>query len=204
MITNKIFALLTVSVIICFSAFPIIGQNTVVKNRLNIKASYAGYHTGWSIRPYSTEKIRTGTYRLEGNYGVSNNFEAGIYLGFYPSIYLEPGTGDYLITHKYIVPTYGLSLNWHILPYFIKEDFFRFDLYATTKIGGRYHNVPELDTFSEKHYTELFAGGGSAFYLNKHIGLFAEAGYYIIPKTEKISDLDHFLLRFGLSFNFKK
>ncbi len=188
----------------CFLVFPVFSQNTSVKNRFNLKASYASYHTGWSITQNSTKKIRTGKYRIEGNYGLSNTIEAGIYLGFYPSTYFVPGNDVYYISHKYIVPSYGLNLNWHILPYIIKANNFRFDLYASAKIGGDYHNIPELSTFSEKHYTELFVGSGMSFHLTKHVGLFAETGYYTIPKSEKISDLDNFLLRFGLSMNFKK
>jgi len=204
MITNKLLIKLTISLFLCVSVFPSFGQQTYIKDRLNLKITNARYHSGWLLKENSEKKIRTGKYRIEGNYGFFNSIEVGMYLGFYVFTNYEIVGTELFAAKKYIIPNYGINANWHIFPYFIKNDDFRFDLYVTTKIGGEYYTIPGPSTFLDRHFTEISLGSGFAFYLTKHIGLFAECGFYVIPKTEKTSDLDNFLLSYGLSFKFKK
>jgi hypothetical protein len=35
----------------------------------------------------------------------------------------------------FLTPFYGLSINFHLLPFIIKKEDFRFDIYATGKIA---------------------------------------------------------------------
>ena len=174
------------------------GQDSYIKNRWNIKAGYARYN-----KDFRHEKV--GNYRIEVNYGILNNIEIGAYIGYSKfDYYREITTTDSL--HKaYMVednntPFYGASFNFHILPFLIKKDDFRFDLYITGKFGGVYFTKPaqyqSVFNFKEGNIYEYGIGGGLSYYLGKHLGVFAEYCYgkYYIGESNK--------LRYGLAMKF--
>ena len=100
-----------------------------IKNRWNIKASYSIYNQpGFNVSEKSN-------IRLELNYGFNSCLEAGIYGGtqlfFSHKIVneiMEPKTG--------IAPTFGVQMNFHLLPLFVLNPNSRWDLYLTAKYGG--------------------------------------------------------------------
>ncbi len=190
---NKIFiaGLLFVNLMMCFLNYNF-GQNLSVKNRLNIKTGFAIY------KPLQNKNIN---YRLELNYGVSNLIECGAYIGYsnFDMIFRNENPTDsfslYLIKKN---PTLfvGLNCNFNFLPLFIKSSDFRFDLYATTKIGGQFGLINSNNLF-EGGYKEYYAlGGGLAFYPWRHVGFFAEytLGKFYYSDNKK--------LRFGFSLKF--
>lgn len=171
-------------IINCFE--PVLAQDTsYIKNRVNIKASYSRIHTnGIFKRNY---------FQLSGSYGLFNLLEPGAYIGLSSvDIYLLP-RGKVLTR---LAPFFGLNTHFHILPLFVQSDEFRFDLYLTGQVGGVYLK-------SEKNYLpettcwfEYSGGGGVAFYLGKHFGIYGEycMGDYLLKEDKR------WLL--GLTFKF--
>lgn len=176
-------------------------QDSYIKNRWNIKAGYARYKNGMS-----REKV--GNYRMEVNYGILNYLEIGAYIGYSKFDYYHKIIADSLNSGGYSVGDnntlfYGASFNFHILPFLIKKDDFRFDLYVTGKFGGLYFTKPTPyrytfngPTFREGQIYEYGIGGGLSYYLGKHLGVFAEycyGKYYFGDKNK---------LRYGLTLKF--
>jgi len=172
-------------------------QDSYIKNRWNIKAGYARYN-----KDFRQEKV--GNYRIEVNYGILNHIEIGAYIGYSKFDYYREITADSI--HKaYMVednntPFYGISFNFHILPFLIKKDDFRFDLYVTGKFGGIYFTKPApfqyTFKFKEGNIYEYGIGGGLSYYLGKHLGVFTEYCYgkYYFGDRNK--------LRYGLTLKF--
>lgn len=162
-------------------------QDSYIKNRWNIKTGYARYTNGVRLN----DKVLTnGNYRLEVNYGVSNNIEAGIFGG-----YSKFDANSLPSISGYSAAFYGINCNLHLLPFLIKEDDFRFDLYITGKLGGFYLSSPS-NHFSHGNNAEYGLGAGISFYLYKHLGVYAEycfGKYYFKDDTK---------LRYGLTLKF--
>jgi hypothetical protein len=116
------------------------------------------------------DPFRHKRYNFELNYGFLDNIEAGIY-GGYSSINLfemtSASSGRFTTTDAYL---YGLNCNFHLLPFLIKKDDPRLDLYITGKFGGI--TIKHLKSFEEH-----CIGGGAAVYLSKHLGIFGEYNY---------------------------
>lgn len=138
-----------------------------IKDRWNIKASYSIVLTGNHMR---FDPFKHKRYNFELNYGFLKNLEAGIY-GGYSSIKLfeftSANSGRYTTTDGYL---YGLNCNFHLLPFLIKKDDPRLDLYINGKLGGI--TVKRLKSFEEH-----CIGGGATVYLSKHLGIFGEYNY---------------------------
>lgn len=168
-----------------------------IKDRWNIKAGYSiSSGRGAKFDPYRDKR-----YNLELNYGILNNIEAGIYGGYSrihmweqisPTGYMGYQTGAFI---------YGVNCNFQLLPYLIKKDDLRFDLYITGKLGG-------ITIKSSKSYEEHCLGAGATVYLFKHLGLFVE--YYYGKFYNKPLNPFHFFsqpvnnkVNFGLAVKFK-
>ncbi|HLP74142.1 MAG TPA: carboxypeptidase-like regulatory domain-containing protein [Bacteroidales bacterium] len=166
-----------------------------IKDRWSIKAGYS-FPAGKSAKydPYKVKK-----YNLELNYGFLDNVEAGIY-GGYSQVHLfeqiSPyGTRGYRRDGIF----YGVNCNYHLLPYVMKRDDLRFDLYATGKLGG-------VSIKSTKSYEEHCIGGGAAIYLFEHVGIFGEYTYgkfYNTPPRHIFDRPVHNKVIFGLAVKFK-
>jgi hypothetical protein len=177
------------------------GQESYIKNRFNIKVAYSRYNTGaYTIIDNKEKYYQTGNYRIEGNYGLYNSFETGFYLGFsvYP-FYVDQ------FTPSVWAPSYGININYHILPLVIKKEDFRFDFYTLAKFGAIYFATP--DNYGvHGNFGELFLGGGFTFYLWDHVGFFAEYGYNRIlnKNADQFNIGANDKLRYGISIKFKQ
>ena len=170
----------------------VLGQNSYINGRLNIKTGYARYNTGSFL---NDKQISIGNYRIEANYGLTNFIEAGVYLGGSRSLYYRPHSFD----KDNFVPYYGVNINYHLLPYWIKAENFRFDLYLSGKFGGLlFKDKWSGDSF---HRVEYALGTGACFYLWKHVGLYSEYCYgnYLFSEDSFIA---HTKFRYGLTLKF--
>ncbi len=166
-----------------------------IKDRWNIKAGYS-LPLG-PLAKYDYDKIKK--YNLELNYGFLDNVEGGIY-GGYSTIHLfeqvsPNGTRGYTRSGFF----YGVNCNFHLLPYVMKKDDLRFDLYVTGKLGG-------VTIKSTKSYEEHCLGGGAAIYLFEHLGFFGEYTYgkfYNNPPRHIFERPVHNKVNFGLAIKFK-
>ena len=179
------------------------GQDSYINGRLNFKTGYSRYFTPAGYK---------GNYRIEGNYGISNYIELGAFFGYSHFDYLHKDSPDSIIGGPYRHEDnntifYGVSTNFHLFPFLVKEKDFRFDLYGTLKVGGLYfqkpYNIiviqPPRAYFPDSNKKMLFeygVGGGLSFYLGKHFGIYGEytfGRYYLRGNRQ---------LRYGLTFKF--
>ena len=164
------------------------GQDSNIKNRLNIKSGYARY--GGTINGVT---LKNSNFRIEGNYGITDYLESGAYIGVFKQAMFY--------SEERPVISYGLNANFHILPFFINAKDLRADLYITGRYGLRSMLNPPDDDLWGKFFPEFGIGGGFAFYPWKHLGLYTECSY---GKYEYNTSLykDRIMLRYGLSFKF--
>ena len=156
------------------------GQSSFLNNRLNFKLGYSKIP---SLSRYNGELLK-GTLWLEGNFGHSKLFESGVYLGY-------TNFSDMYITENHQIITspkisnaffYGVNTNFHIMPLFNFANEPRIDVYISGKAGfGSF--------ISPKHFflsgTSFDAGvfGGINYYIFRRLGVYAEYGYYIMPRA---------------------
>lgn len=213
---NKSIALFILVLLCCVE---LSAQESYLKNRWNIKLSYAPYVTGImrGTPDGGFKLLKTADFRLEGNYGVLNFLEVGVYLGYarYKSIiheYSTPPDSNGIIWGGEIkdghVLSYGINANFHIFPLFIKKPDFRFDLYVTAKYGGRSSLVSKNK--EDKYSHEFGIGLGFAFYFSKPVGIFAEysIGRYYLGEKSPIDEFTPFFpakstVRAGIAVKFK-
>ncbi len=187
---NKIISILLFFTIITEKSF---SQDSCIKHRLNFKAGYARYNEGIWINGI---RETFGNYRIEANYGFQKYIETGIYLGYSKIDFAELDQSD--SSHfgdECKVPFYGINLNFHLLPFIIKKEDFRFDFYLTGKFGGLYFSTPDY-YYHHGHKNEYGFGAGLSFYMTKHIGLYLEYCY------GKYYFNDNMKLRYGLTLKF--
>jgi len=138
-----------------------------IKDRWNIKAGYSIVLTGTHMR---FDPFKHKRYNFELNYGFLDYIEAGIY-GGYSSVKLveftSASSGRFITRDGYL---YGLNCNFHLLPFLIKKDDPRLDLYINGKLGG-------ITIAQFKSFEEHSLGGGATVYLWKHLGIFGEYNY---------------------------
>lgn len=108
-------------------------QNYSNKNRWNTKLSLSVNKTN---KIYSQRDLLTGfkprlNVRTECNYGVLNWLELGCYLGFMRH---QTEHGPCIA----FAPTFGMNVNVHLLPFWVKNKDCRWELYLTAKYGGAY------------------------------------------------------------------
>jgi len=194
---NKTSIILAMTFFISLSVF---SQDSYIKNRWNFKL--AG-----SMGPlYNMSHKKAPQFRVEANYGLLKNLEVGGYAGLspywsYKRSSIDPITGYPLYTSKKaIAPFYGVNANFHLLPFLIKKDNFRFDLYLAAKGGGYYISGNNSQWYKGLQW-QVFLGGGLAFYPWKHLGIYSEYGYetkhYPTSKDKFTS-----VIRFGLTFKY--
>jgi hypothetical protein len=166
-----------------------------IKDRWNIKVEYS-----IPIGPrakYDYDKVKT--YKLQLNYGFLDNVEAGIY-GGYSNIHLFERVSPHGIRgYRRSGYFYGVNCNYHLLPYLIKKDDLRFDLYVTGKLGG-------VTIKSTKSYEEHCLGGGAAIYLFEHLGFFGEytfGKFYDTPPWDIYDRPYHKKVNIGLAIKFR-
>jgi hypothetical protein len=175
-------------------------QDSYLKGRLNFKAAFSRYCVGITS---NNDYIYTGNYRIEGNYGFFNTIEAGTYFGLSKFSVYGMNADSTFYRKDCLTPFYGVNLNFHILPIFIKQNDFRFDIYAFSKFGGFYLNIPKSSS-THRFRSELALGGGASFYPWKHVGVYCEYGYSdVLGKYGGFLTMDGYdKLRFGMTLKF--
>ena len=193
-------------ILLLIFAVSVKSQTLSVKGRWNIKAGVSQYKLttarrrliefDWSETSL-TYKSKWNV-RAEVNYGIFKWLEAGIYLGLMGYEY----TPTYSIadTKTAVAPTFGVNVNIHILPFFVKNPKCKWDFYIPLKYGGNY--IPKVEyisfalintwdnkcrnmTWDEyfeykktlrpiKYRHEYGAGLGAAVYIKNIIGFYAE------------------------------
>jgi hypothetical protein len=187
---------------ICYGLVSIAtSQNNLIKGRYNFKLGYASYPEE------EPNGHRIPNYRLQADYGLLKYLEVGIYSGYSRfTCYNLIGGSDY--NHHANTLFYGVNLNFNPLTFIIKANDFRFDLYLTAKYGGHYKFIPENYSLP-RHMAEYSVGVGAAFYVWKHIGLFAEYNYgyfdyFVTVYSSNQHPTPPSMLRFGLTYKYKR
>lgn len=168
-------------------------QNSNIKNQWNLKVGYASYPGVYFSN--SGVKFTIGNYRIEANYGILDFLEVGGHLAYsrYASQFIVLGQGP---LYKHLnVPYFGLNVNFHPLSFLIKKPDFWFDFYLLGRYGGCYYASPDDYVPEKGFYSQIRHGGGLAFYITKHFGLYAEGSFNNV-------DYDQWNIRGGLSFRF--
>jgi len=157
-----------------------------LKGRNNIKASHNYY--SFTSSHY---------FQLEYNRGIRKFIEGGLYMAtsrnFVPVIFTNPSIGENIIIGvKSRSYEYGIQTNIHPLQLLLKEGHrFRVDLYLNAKLGGRYSAIPSNALSQKEHFFFYDIGGGLAYHLFKHWGIYIEYNYRSPAK-----------IRYGLSIKF--
>jgi hypothetical protein len=153
-------------------------NNSNIRGRWNFKLGYTLYDTNGHRFSQALGKrdITIGNYRIEGNYGVSNLIESGVYWG-YSKIDALRNNGDSSATFKGTNTLfYGITVNFHIVPLFTKAEYPVFDLYLTGKIGG-VNFLSQKGFYPHGQDFEYGIGSGLSFYILKNFGIYAEGCY---------------------------
>jgi len=199
--------LIKISLALFFSFFisnNTFGQDSYIKSRWNIKTGFSRNNSGVTGVP---KGVYAGNLHAEANYGFSNYIEAGVYLGYSPvDVYTEMtfdsmGRVTSASIYNYAMPSYGLNVNVHVLPFFVKSDDFRFDYYITLKYGGRYITSPK-DNQWRGHYSEYGIGNGLSFYIFKRLGVYVEYSFGNYNITDETPIRDNKKLSLGFTFKF--
>jgi hypothetical protein len=171
---------------------------SIIKNRNNIKIGYTGIVTGLSRSSgmKKNEKIRTPNFKLEFNRGLTQYIEAGFHLAYTAFDFTQVNWSDTTFSSfKAPCVFYGLNSNIHVLPLFIHENDFRFDIYATLKAGSFFYiNANE----NLKETIEYYWGGGFSFYAFKKAGLYIE-----YTKGRFNHGFDNYRVYYGITYKFK-
>ncbi len=201
-------------------------QNLTVKNRWNIKASYSAYKTYDKDFPFmyigDVDKMelvykKKSNVRVELNYGVLNCLEVGVYGGFmnYRGYILYDATPIDIRWKECYAPTFGVNVNFHILPLFVKNEKCRWELYVTAKYGGCYlinwgegenlvplpDNQPYADPNLNKYRHEYGIGIGGGVYFWNLFGMYFETSFGQYSYWPDLLS-DRFCCRYGIEFKF--
>ena len=167
----------------------VVNLDSYIKNRWTIKAGFFVYPGRHSVGSISND------FRIEADYGLLKNLETGVYLQGGMCTALVPIDSSSFTSYKRFVPSIGISLNFHPLPFIIKRDDFRYDLYFLGRYEMAYYPFPEGYIPARGLYLECRHGIGMAYYFSKHAGFFAEASF-------KRLDISHWNFGGGLTFKF--
>ena len=203
-------------------------QQYSVKNRWNIKASFSAYKTFRKDLPFmyignvdEMELVwaKKSNVRVELNYGILNCLEVGVYGGFmnYQGYLFCYDDNENLVDIKFpqcYVPTFGVNVNFHILPLFVKNKKCRWELYIMAKYGGCYLiqwedpygiPLPDDDPFAEpnlkKYRHEYGVGIGGGVYFWNFFGMYFETSFGQYSYWPDILS-DNFCCRYGIEFKF--
>ena len=133
------------------------------------------------------------------NFGLTKHLEAGVYAGYGSIQNQNEYHGSTSHPLEYVAtPSYGLNLNYHILPFWIQSPDYRLAIYVTGKAGLRHVTKRIPDTLNGT-FSEISFGGGAAFYVFKRFGILGEYsfGNYAVRKND-FKLFDNVLL--GLTF----
>ena len=196
--------------------------NYSVKNRWTLKASISRYKTAFEGDVFAfvgdntpvIQNRKMVNFKVETNYGISKFIEIGIYTGF--QHYEWVGKDGVIIYQDSILtlteyemqtgfaPLFGVNINFHILPFLVKSEEGRWDLYLTTKYGGCYLPHKEWDVAyntDSKYRHEYGLGIGAGYYFKNIIGLFAESSVGQFSYFPRYAE-SNFRFRIGIAAKF--
>jgi hypothetical protein len=173
MIRKNLFQTTAITVIFLFLAVSTMAQDSYLKNRWNFKLAGAP-------KLIINNRGYNAFLMAEANYGVLNHIEVGVALGFENTYVARlksnasnpPIWSDYSF-EDYVSPLYNLHLNYHLMPYLVKEKNSRFDVYLTGKLGGAYI---ESDNLDHNFFWNYYLGGGLSWYFTRYVGIYTEIG----------------------------
>jgi hypothetical protein len=163
-----------------------------LKSRWNVKVGFNSY-PGLAVKRYGM-KFTYGHWRAEASYGILKFLEVGGYAGYSSQTAALMAVGP-LITSDLNTPFLGAGFNFHPLGFLNRHSDLRFDLYLLGRYGGLYYNSPPNYYPKKGLWFQYEHGAGAAFYLWKHVGLFAE---YLTGSLAT----DGGVVRYGLSVKF--
>lgn len=176
--------------------------NYSIKNRWTVKASVSRYKTAFSGTAFAfvgdnfwtTIQRKMANFKVEANYGINKFIETGVSLGFQHYEWYETNQNTPLIElssiRKSFAPLFGVNLNFHVLPFFVKSEKSNWDLYLTVKYGGCYLPYKEIEhpLFEYSKYRQEYGLGiGASYYFKNIIGLFMEGSvgnYFYFEKFD--------------------
>lgn len=179
--------LITTVLLFLLSILSLFSQEDYIKNKWKIKAAKSSH--------YISSSKNANNYQLELSYGIINYLEVGLYGGY--------TLRDYHSNDRKNI-TYGVNLNFHILPFITEGKVLKFiDTYVTANLGVNCfiwepYNV--LGGGKEDGGSEYFAdqgvGGGLALYPLDKVGIFTEYtfGHYFLRGNHRF--------RFGVVVRF--
>jgi hypothetical protein len=210
------------------------GQNSIlhsIQNRWNVKISASSNKTNdidfrfitWQRNDGPIYKPRANM-RAEFNYGVMNWVELGAYVGFMRHkaawvLVLDSINESYLMmTEVALAPTFGVNVNFHLLPFWIRKTNCRWELYLTAKYGAAYlikwvgyRDYGAVSSFSpyppiwipnfSRYRHEFGVGIGGGVYFWNLFGIYFEG---MVGQYSYFPDMFHsnFSLRAGIEFKF--
>ena len=216
--------------LLCFcSLSSMTGQSYDIANRWNIKAGYSRNVLNVLFIPISENPItlkeykrkRSSNFRIEGNFAPIRFLEVGVYTGF--MVYTTDrviGFTEYefmnyqglfeTIAEKAMILNFGINANLHLLPFFVKKENCRWDLYVCAKYGGtvltktKFPYLPLSIGYSSTapYIQEYGIGIGGSVYFWNVFGLYTECSfgqYSLNPTMYKA----WFNLRGGISFKWQ-
>ena len=203
-----------------------IGQTYSIKNRWNTKLSLSynrinapngNPHILFDNIPAHPIQAMLNV-RTECNYGVLNWLELGGYIGYTRYVNIIKQLEDNF--KKSFAPTFGVNVNVHLLPFWVKNKNCRWELYLTAKYGGtyliNYHpfvssgfiwdsktGLQEIEIAENpKRYRDIFGAGiGGGVYFWNLFGLYTEfmvGKYSYFPEACK----SYYTARVGIEFKF--
>lgn len=170
-----------------------------IKNRWSVKASISRYKTALLGDGYfahvgdfflDCHNRKMANFKVEANYGITKFMEVGLFTGFqhyefydYRNAIFDEETGEITgsTVEESFAPLFGVTVNFHILPFLVKSKNCHWDLYLTAKYGGcylpyrEYEGVVDDDYFYGKYRHEYGLGAGAGYYIKNIIGFYAEA-----------------------------
>ncbi|MBN1118301.1 MAG: hypothetical protein JXA77_13915 [Bacteroidales bacterium] len=168
-------------------------QELLIEGRVNIKLSHFRYGIPKETKYWNYNNGKS-CYWVEVNYGIQKYIETGVYLGytrFFDNTVVDIGESFNPSEKNTFGYSVGANINFHIIPFLINEDDFRFDAYLSTKAGLTYFTFSEGSDYLNKAYFRYGTYCGVSFYLLNNLGLYSEFGYG-----------NEGFLKFGLSFKF--
>jgi hypothetical protein len=212
--TKNLFPSFMVLILFLLTLFSVNAQTNdsyySIKNRWTVKASVSRYKTAFTRDAFmyvgdfflGNPNRKMANFKVEANYGIAKFIEIGLFTGFqhYEWINLieegvDDGTG--LIggvseLRESFAPLFGATINFHVLPFFVKSKNCHWDLYLTAKYGGCY--LPHKELYSPyypygKYRQEYGLGLGISYYIKNIIGFYAEGSvgqYAFFPSFTRI------------------
>lgn len=162
-----------------------------VKNRWVVKVSASAYRCmlfdipDFYVGEYEKAVTEQGlNMRFETNYAFSKNMEVGVFAGFQCARYGfvvidEMGEATDASFKKAISPVFGVNIQLQILPFFVKSNVCRWDLYLTANYaGGIFKHYKEMEISLTQYplrYRHTYGFGlGLSYYFKNMVGLFGE------------------------------